>query len=353
MTRSGGSFKAATSFRSLMPARRGSVRNRGMPDVVWDGMTPFLDGFAAELVKTGARAARSVITPQSSNVRGFRYDPASQELFITYKSGGTYRYSGVPAKTVRSLGRAKSVGQAVNKHVKGPGYAYEKVANGDMLQYYADNPDKLRAKRERDRRKTGRVKTAQISWRAWGRELLQDAVNRLIGLRQDTTRRSEKRHRKHAGVPIEAGSIVDTMRSIRKIAGVAKKQVTWQGLRMKIEHEPGDMRSGKSKDGKSWERKMFDSYGYIPGTKGMAADGDAIDIYFSHAPVDGPVFMVRQVKKDTGAYDEDKYMVGFGSFGAAKEAYLRHMPAWAYGTMSQIGKTFDDFKSYLKSNPES
>lgn len=286
-------------------------------------MDPFIRGFADELAKTGAAAARSILTPQSSNVRGFRYDPGTRELFITYKGGGTYRYADVPSAAARSLGRAKSVGKAVNKHIKGGGYAYEKIG--------------------------------AISWRAWGGEILDRALEKIFGIRREGYvaghQRERRQQKKHASAPIGAESITASFRSMRKIAGVAKKQITWQGLPMKIEHEPGDIRSGKSKDGKIWERKMYDSYGYIPGTKGKAADGDAIDVYFSHEPVDGPVFMVRQVKKDTGEYDEDKYMVGFGSFSDAKAAYLRHMPAWAYGTMSQIGKSFEDFKSYLETVP--
>jgi GNAT superfamily N-acetyltransferase len=521
-------------------------------------MTPFCRGFAAELAKTAAPAARSILTTGSSNVRGFRYDPATQDLFITYKSGGTYRYAGVPPAAARSLTRAKSVGKAVNKRIKGGGYAYEKVgmpataiakivrralekdpnrvaafigktrfpaakrvaldearifmsgtpqfagkragnvlkpvsgeftarfgagegvktANGDMWQYYADNPEKLRAKRKRDAQKKMH-KAAGIPIREWGRDMIRDIVARVLNYREEKFggHRRPRQHRKHAGVatpdgykisrrvdekagdrshdvveihndgklagwlashpgsdgdyvwlksmyvapehrgkglahvllksaiadapgreirlrarpfrdestsvealqalygshgfqklddenrmvrypdaatkhasaPRGAESIEASFRSMRKIAGVAKKQITWQGLRMKIEHEPGDVRSGKSKDGKTWERTMFDSYGYIPGTKGKAADGDAIDVYFAKDPEDGPVFKVRQLKKDTGEYDEDKFMVGFGSAENAKKAYLRHMPAWALGDISSVGKTFEDFKTFVES----
>lgn len=315
-------------------------------------MDPFLAGFADELLKTAAPAARSVLTAGSSNIRGFRYEPSTQDLFITYKSGGTYRYSGVPPAAARSLARAKSVGKAVNKRIKGGGYAYEKVgagvktANGDMWQYYADNPEKLRAKRERDRKKA-QSKTASLQIRQWGRETIRDLIEKFVELREGTGRRL--RHRKHASAPSGVDAIVTSFRSMRKIAGVAKKQITWQGLRMKIEHEPGDIRSGTSKAGKTWERTMYDSYGYIPGTKGKAADGDAIDVYFAKEPEDGPVFKVRQLKKDTGEYDEDKFMVGFGSEENAKKAYLRHMPSWALGDISSVGKTFEDFKTFLES----
>jgi len=58
---------------------------------------------------------------------------------------------------------------------------------------------------------------------------------------------------------------------------------------------------------------------------------------------------VKQVKKDTGAYDEDKFMVGFGSEEEAKKAYLRHMPPWAFGEISPVGRTFEDFKTFVRS----
>ncbi len=194
----------------------------------------------------------------------------------------------------------------------------------------------------------GATKTASLPFREWSHELVQDIIAKLVGWRQDGFTASHRRHRKHAGATLGAESIAASFRAMAKVAGVAKKQITWQGLPMKIEHEPGDVRKGTHKDGTSWERTMYDSYGYIPGTKGKAADGDAIDVYFSHAPVDGPVFEIRQLKKDTKAYDESKFMVGFGSAEEAKRAYLRHMPAWAFGELSPVGKTFDDFKTYLE-----
>jgi len=362
-------------------------------------MTPFVAGFADELVKVAASPARSVLTPHSSNVRGFRYDPATKEMFVTFKGGGTYRYADVPPAAARSIRRSKSVGKAVNKHLKGGGYAYEKVgmpatAIAKIVRRTLEkNPDRVArfigktkfpaAKRialdearafmsgtpQFAGKRAGNVlkpvsgeftarfgagegiKTAALPIREWGRDIVRDIVARVLQYREEgfRARQPQQRHRKHASAPAGAESIEASFRSMRKSAGVAKKQVTWQGLRMKIEHEPGDIRSGKSKDGKTWERTMFDSYGYIPGTKGKAADGDAIDVYFAKDPIDGPVFKVRQLKKDTGAYDEDKFMVGFGSMEDAKKAYLRHMPTWALGDISSVGKTFEDFKTFVES----
>ena len=118
-------------------------------------MHPFVQSFADELVKLGA--AKSVLTPRSSNVKGWSYDPRRQELTVTFRSGGTYRYSEVPPSVARAMRRNKSAGKTIHKWVKAPGFAYEKVssvkqANGDMLQYFADHPDKLREYKKRSPR---------------------------------------------------------------------------------------------------------------------------------------------------------------------------------------------------------
>ena len=78
-------------------------------------------------------APYSTLTPQSSNVSGYNYDPATQSLNVTYKGGGTYTYKGVSAKHVKALKRNKSVGKTINKLIK-PNYEYEKVGGvADLL----------------------------------------------------------------------------------------------------------------------------------------------------------------------------------------------------------------------------
>lgn len=54
----------------------------------------------------------------SSNLSGFEYDEASQILSIRFKSGRTYRYSGVPADVANGLGTADSPGQYFNGTIK-------------------------------------------------------------------------------------------------------------------------------------------------------------------------------------------------------------------------------------------
>jgi hypothetical protein len=137
-------------------------------------------------------------------------------------------------------------------------------------------------------------------------------------------------------------------RQIAKIAGAAIKTLTWGGLTMKFEYLTGHERSGvNGATGKAWSRKMKDNYGYIPGTYGKGADGEAIDVYFADEPLDGPVFKIRQ-KKKTGEYDEDKFMVGYGSAHTAKSAFLRNMPEWAFGSMMSM--SMEGFRKLVGQN---
>lgn len=137
--------------------------------------------------------------------------------------------------------------------------------------------------------------------------------------------------------------MVGKRREIAKLAGIAKKQITCQGVTLKLEHLKGDVRSGTNgSTGESWSRKMHDHYGYVPGTSGKGADGKAIDVYLN--PDEGSrdeachVYKIRQ-KKRTGEYDEDKFMVGYSSADAAKKAFLRNMPEWAFGSMNSVPLT--------------
>ena len=145
----------------------------------------------------------------------------------------------------------------------------------------------------------------------------------------------------------QASSIMDAFsirrRQMEKSSGIAKKQRAFDGLTLKIEQEPGDIREGVSKSGHSWSRMMHASYGYVAGTGGMGADGEAIDVYLAKDPVPGAdVYQVSQNKKD-GGFDEHKYMLGYPDAETAKREYLRHMPEWAFGSIRP--ESMDDFRS--------
>lgn len=339
-------------------------------------MTPFRAAFAAELVKTGAaRVVASKLTPESSNVRGYRYDPEAKSLFVTFKSGGTYRYDGVPSNVAKSLGRNKSAGKTINRLVKDKGYSYEKVSWEDRLpggQADTKTPGQFDrgelAKGVKEEMKE-HTNSKHIATEIVMDHLVKDpayyekmeklekksAMHRLgrRAMLKNFRPKGNSRERFIASrsTKTAAASIYsyfsESTRWASKLAGVAKRQTTFAGLPIKVEHDPGDVRSGTSKDGKTWERTMFASYGYIPGTKGKAADGDAIDVYLAKDPTDGPVFEVTQLKKDDGSFDEHKYMVGWPDADAAKKAYLQHMPEWAFGSIKQVADSARDFASSL------
>lgn len=450
-------------------------------------------GLLDELVKVGAaRALASRLTPESSNVRGYSYDPTAQALTVTFKSGGTYRYDGVPGHVAKALGRNKSVGKTINKMVKAKGYTYEKIgrnkyawqdrlpggiaddktpkdfdpaalAKGIKVELehtsdrrialevamdhltedkaYYDKLEKMekaaedyttklspkeessfqswvkkdkipfdpgpkadydmrgywKAQQSKDPRATTQINAADKqrhfpdTWKtpyhktlssesiyapkdapSWQGNRLVDKAGKVIvdetpaqATPSPARTRSTPPPRPRPIGAKKGGSMngtqnhwakrassvfsffTDSRRWAAKLAGVAKKQATIYGLRVKIEHEPGDVRSGTSKDGKTWERTMHASYGYVPGTKGMGDDGDAIDVYVADDPQDGPVFEVDQKKRE-GGHDEMKYMVGYDDQAAAKADYLRHMPSWAFGSIKQVAGSARAFADQFK-----
>lgn len=96
------------------------------------------------------------------------------------------------------------------------------------------------------------------------------------------------------------------------------------GMNVAIENRKGSVRKWFDKEQNETGRtKMRHPYGYIEGTIGN--DGDELDVFV------GPlghncehVFIIHQRDPQSGQYDEDKCMVGFGSAGEAKTAYLEH-----------------------------
>jgi len=103
------------------------------------------------------------------------------------------------------------------------------------------------------------------------------------------------------------------------------------GMDITIENPAGSIRSGKDKDGETWQVTMASHYGYIKGTEGK--DGDHIDIFIeAGTPEDynGPVYVVNQMNAD-GEFDEHKAVMGpsITSFEAARAAYLaNYSPGW-------------------------
>lgn len=63
----------------------------------------------------------------STAIARYSYSTAEKALYITYISGATYVYRGVPESVFHSMKRAVSKGRFVNKKIKGF-FPYEKVS---------------------------------------------------------------------------------------------------------------------------------------------------------------------------------------------------------------------------------
>lgn len=119
-----------------------------------------------------------------------------------------------------------------------------------------------------------------------------------------------------------------------------------------IEQPQGSVRKGTDADGKQWESKMNNTYGYIRGAVGV--DGDHIDVFLSN-DIDGwngrKVFVVDQYNPD-GSFDEHKVMLGFNDADEAKSDYLaNYEKGWEDGRRIDVtAVNLEDFEKWIESS---
>ena len=119
-----------------------------------------------------------------------------------------------------------------------------------------------------------------------------------------------------------------------------------------IEQPQGSVRKGTDADGKHWESKMNNTYGYIRGAVGV--DGDHIDVFLSN-DIDGwngrKVFVVDQYNPD-GSFDEHKVMLGFNDADEAKSDYLANYEnGWEDGRRIDVSAVnLEDFEKWIASS---
>ena len=119
-----------------------------------------------------------------------------------------------------------------------------------------------------------------------------------------------------------------------------------------IEQPQGSVRKGTDADGKQWESKMNNTYGYIRGAVGV--DGDHIDVFLSN-DIDGwngrKVFVVDQYNPD-GSFDEHKVMLGFNDADEAKSDYLANYEnGWENGRRIDVtAVNIEDFEKWIASS---
>ncbi len=66
----------------------------------------------------------------SQAVAALDYDSKTQDLFVTYTSGGKYRYSGVSSDTYYDFATTTSKGHFVNETIKKGGYQCQYIGGG-------------------------------------------------------------------------------------------------------------------------------------------------------------------------------------------------------------------------------
>ena len=139
----------------------------------------------------------------------------------------------------------------------------------------------------------------------------------------------------------------------QKEAGNYKKgHVQVSTFDITIEQPQGSVRKGTDADGKQWESKMNNTYGYIRGAVGV--DGDHIDVFLSN-DIDGwngrKVFVVDQYNPD-GSFDEHKVMLGFNDADEAKSDYLANYEnGWENGRIIDVtAVNLEDFEKWIASS---
>ncbi len=145
------------------------------------------------------------------------------------------------------------------------------------------------------------------------------------------------------------GAVKNPTEAQKKAGNYRKGHVKFQGLDISIETAKGQMRSGKSPNGKKWECKMPVDYGYVKRTEG--ADGDHVDVFLGPKKDSAIVFIINQKDHGSGKFDEHKAMLGYESEADACRDYCA---AFSDGKgkdriQSIEPVSMDAFKKWLKS----
>lgn len=172
---------------------------------------------------------------------------------------------------------------------------------------------------------------------------LQEVVRHLDGAEQPLSAKIKTASADVNTEPTEA----------QKEAGNYKKGHVQVGtFDITIEQPQGSVRKGTDADGKQWESKMHNTYGYFRGTEGV--DGDHIDVFISN-DIDGwngrKVYVVDQYNPD-GTFDEHKVMLGFNDMDEAKSDYLaNYEKGWEDGRRIVVSATnLEDFEKWIDSS---
>ena len=172
---------------------------------------------------------------------------------------------------------------------------------------------------------------------------LQEVVRHLDGAEQPLS----------AKIKTASADVNTDPTEAQKEAGNYKKGHVQVGtFDITIEQPQGSVRKGTDANGKQWESKMHNTYGYFRGTEGV--DGDHIDVFLSN-DIDGwngrKVYVVDQYNPD-GTFDEHKVMLGFNDMDEAKSDYLaNYEKGWEDGRRIVVSTTnLEDFEKWIDSS---
>lgn len=124
------------------------------------------------------------------------------------------------------------------------------------------------------------------------------------------------------------------------------RRININGLRVSIETDRGNVRSGKDRDGKDWRTVMPHPYGYIRGTKGV--DGDHLDVTLGPDKDAKKVWVIHIKRPHDGKYDEDKAYMNFATREQVIAAFRKQYdnPDKFMGPVSEY--SLDEFKDLIR-----
>lgn len=157
--------------------------------------------------------------------------------------------------------------------------------------------------------------------------------------------RREIEEQAHEAATSPKNELAEPTEAQREAGNYKKGHVSVQGLDISIENPTGSTRSGVTPQGEPWSTTMKDHYGYIRRTEG--ADGDHVDAFVGPHTDSDKVYVVDQLKQDTGGFDEHKTMIGYRNQLEAVRAYKRNFGKdWKMGPVKEM--TMDEFKDWSK-----
>lgn len=130
-----------------------------------------------------------------------------------------------------------------------------------------------------------------------------------------------------------------------KAGNYKKGHLRLHGLPISIENPKGSVRSGIDSQGKKWQIRLRNHYGYINNTIGK--DKDHLDIFIGSNPDGKKIYVVNQKNSD-GNFDEHKILLGWDSFPDAVKGYLSNYEDGWDMIQSVHQSDVDNLKDWIK-----